>query len=56
MEEEQIGLPEVLHSAAGYYIGRLYFDTDCQMWLPYDRLSGYYPNTETALEDLPNYV
>ena len=53
---DQLGQIEVLSSAAGWYIGTMYFDSDCQAWLPYERLSGYYPNAESALEDLPNYL
>ena len=54
--EEIIGKPEVLQSATGYYIGTLYLDNEGKAWLPYERLSGYYPDEQTVLEDLPNYM
>lgn len=55
-EEEQISEVKVLKSAAGYYIGHLYFDTDMKVWLPYDRLSGYYATKEDAAQDLPSFI
>lgn len=47
---------QVLKSAAGYYIGYLYFDTDMRVWLPYDRISGYYVTKEDAAQDLPSFI
>lgn len=46
---------KVLQSAAGYYIGQLYFDRDMEVWLPYDRVSGYYVTKQDALDDLPSF-
>lgn len=54
-ETEQISELKVLKSAAGYYIGYLYYDQDMKGWFPYDRLSGYYVTKEDALEDLPSF-
>ena len=51
-----ISSPKVMHSNAGYYIGRSYFDDDCQCDFPYDRLSGYYKDTETANRALKSYL
>lgn len=36
---------QVLHSNAGYYIGREYLDSDFDVWMPYDRLSVEYFRT-----------
>lgn len=36
---------QVLKSAAGYYVGHLYYDKDAQAWWPYDRQSDGYWNT-----------
>ena len=55
-EEDQISEIKVLKSAAGYYIGYLYFDKDMKVWLPYDRLSGYYVTKEDASQDLPSFM
>ena len=48
-----IGDLEVLESAAGFYIGRLYYEAadDAN---PYDRVSYYYPDYETAKDALIN--
>jgi len=51
MTNEKLSEVKVLQSAAGYYIGRLYWDEDCKAWLPYDRLSGYYASEVIAAED-----
>jgi len=55
-ESEKISEVKILKSAAGYYIGYLYFDTDMKVWLPYDRISGYYATKEDAAEDLPSFI
>ncbi len=55
-QEDQISEVKVLKSAAGYYIGYLYFDTEMRVWLPYDRLSGYYATKEDAAQDLPSFI
>lgn len=47
---------KVLRSAAGYFIGHEYQDRDFEgMWLPYDRISGYYANRKQAEIDLDLY-
>mgnify|MGYP005825127667 CR=1 FL=1 len=51
---ETITEPKVLHSAAGYYIGREYYDRLSQAWLPYDRISRYYLSVKTAEMVLKN--
>jgi hypothetical protein len=38
----------VMQSAAGYYIGREYWDTEFQFPGPYSRESGYYRTREEA--------
>ena len=38
----------VLKSAAGYYVGREYWDTEFNYWGPYERESGYFPDPESA--------
>jgi hypothetical protein len=53
--KERISEVKVLKSAAGYYIGYLYYDEDMKGWFPYDRLSGYYVTKEDALLDLPSF-
>ena len=42
----------VLQSAAGWYIGRLYWDADMGGWFPYSRDSDYYPTQAAAQADL----
>jgi len=50
----------VMQSAAGYYVGTAYYDTDigdaAGYWLPYDRVSMYYGTSEMALDDLRGMV
>ena len=46
---------EVLKSAAGYYLGRLMWDSEIGMWVPYCRVSGYYKTREEAERDLLKY-
>ncbi|WP_293680527.1 hypothetical protein, partial [Thiolapillus sp.] len=50
-----VGEPSILHSAAGHYVGQLYlhFYKDMRpdeqgIPMPYDRLSEYFPNEESA--------
>lgn len=44
---------QVLHSAAGYYIGDEYYDEDIHCWLPWSRRSQEYWQTyEEAFEAL----
>ena len=38
----------VLQSAAGYYIGRTYWDDEFEFEGPYSRESGYYPTQDAA--------
>ena len=47
-QNEKISDNKVMKSAAGFYVGREYFDEDCQCWLPYDRQSGYWKTRESA--------
>lgn len=43
----------ILKSAAGHYIGRLYWDKEMHAWAPYDRVSmGYFANFESAKREL----
>lgn len=42
---------QVLKSAAGYYIGSLYYDEEMQGYYPYDRDSGCYWNTREEAEE-----
>ena len=42
----------VMKSAAGYYIGRSYWDTECGFEGPYSRESGYYGTEDEAQADL----
>lgn len=46
-----ISHPKVMQSAAGYYVGRSYQDSDGYPG-PYDRLSGYYRTPEDAAKEL----
>ena len=46
---------EVLKSAAGYYLGRLMWDAEIGMWIPYSRVSGYYKTRQEAERDLIKY-
>ena len=51
--DEQISELKVLRSAAGYYIGEDYWDSDFQCWMPYSRRSmEYYKTYEEAQEAL----
>lgn len=58
-EEQENGLTvsqtQVLMSNAGYYIGHTYHDTEFDAWLPYDRISGYFPTREHAQKVLDTY-
>ena len=49
----RISRPQVLQSAAGYYIGRLWHETETEAE-PYDRLSTYYATKEAAERALEN--
>jgi hypothetical protein len=49
----KVGELKVLESAAGFYIGRLYHETEDDSE-PYDRASGYYRDKESAEMDLIN--
>lgn len=55
MEEEIISEHKVLQSAAGYYVGTLYFDKEHKVWLPYDRASGYFETEAEAELQLFHY-
>ena len=46
---------EVLKSAAGYYLGKLMWDSEIGMWVPYCRVSGYYKTRQEAERDLIKY-
>lgn len=46
-----VGKLEVLESASGFYIGRLFYHTDNE-FEPYSRESQYYPTRESAQRDL----
>lgn len=49
IDGETVSDVQVLHSNAGYYIGREYLDKDFGTWMPYDRLSvEYYPTRDDA--------
>lgn len=55
IDGETVSDVQVLHSNAGYYIGREYLDKDFGTWMPYDRLSvEYYPTREIAQTALDN--
>lgn len=41
---------QVLKSAAGYYIGSLYYDEEMGGWFPEDRISMYYYGTREEAE------
>lgn len=50
----------VMKSAAGWYIGQEYYDTNigdaAGYWLPYDRLTDYFPDRESALDIIREFV
>jgi len=55
LEEEQLRGPQVMVSAAGYYVGYEYYDEEFGFWGPYDRVTGYYASegeAQAALEDV----
>ena len=54
---DTISETKVLRSNAGYYIGHEYEAKEFGdgVWLPYDRISGYYPTRELAEADLEIY-
>ena len=39
---------KVMKSPAGYYVGKEYYDDDCNGWLPYSRNSDYYSSQKEA--------
>lgn len=44
-----MGPAQVLRSAAGWYVGSLYWDDELEAWLPYARYSpGYYATEAEA--------
>lgn len=45
----------VMESAAGFYLGRTYFDEECSANLPYSRQSGYFRDEATAKRALETY-
>jgi len=52
----KISAPMVLKSAAGYYIGALYWDQDLDGWYPWAHYSPCYYTTEAeAKKALPAY-
>lgn len=53
--EETLDGPKVLKSAAGYYIGYLYWDVECEAWLPWSRDSIYFPTEQSAQDYLTCY-
>jgi len=46
----------VLKSAAGYYVGREYFELEGRYWGPYERITGYYPTADAAGPALRDYI
>lgn len=48
----EISNPKVMHSAAGYYIGRKCWEDDLPFPQPYDRLSRYFRYIREAEESL----
>jgi hypothetical protein len=53
---DEISAPMVLKSAAGYYIGALYWDEDLDGWYPWTQYSFcYYATEEDAKKALPAY-
>lgn len=45
---DEVSELKVLHSNAGYYIGREYKEPEQLYWMPYSRDSGYYATRELA--------
>lgn len=39
---------QVLHSNAGYYVGRTYLDNETGMWFPFSRETEYFPARNVA--------
>lgn len=48
MITEKITQLKVMQSAAGYYVGREYYDEEIGCWLPYSRNSEYFATEEEA--------
>ena len=48
MVTEKITDLKILESAAGYYIGRQYYDNEMKGWFPYSRDSEYFMTEEEA--------
>jgi len=46
----------VLRSAAGWYIGEVYWDEDLEYWLPWDRTTGYFRDEEMAVSALIPFI
>ena len=49
---EVLSPPHVMKSNAGYYIGRMCYDKDCNATVPYDRMTKYYTNKAEAVKIL----
>lgn len=53
---EQVSEPIVMKSAAGYYVGRAYYDEEVGgTWLPYSRESDYFKERKST-EKFLNYL
>lgn len=58
MTTTRISKPQVMESAAGFYIGTSELtiqDFRIVDEQPYERLSGYYPNRQLAEQDIKEY-
>lgn len=45
---EEHGNLQILKSAAGYYLGRLYYDKEMEGWFPYSRDTNYLSKEEAV--------
>lgn len=56
MTTEKISEHKVLASAAGYFVGREYWDVEGGYWGPWSRDSGYFRTREEAEAFVPEVV
>lgn len=45
---DEVGPPVVMRSAAGWYIGHLYWDEEMQGWFPWSRQTDYMTEEEAV--------
>lgn len=53
LEDEIVLKNIIMKSAAGFYLGGTYLDSDFGIWVPYSRESGYFKSEKEVIEAFP---